>query len=91
MDGGEVFTDISKKEGVESIGHEMGIYTEDEMSLTRWMKVNLERGATELFNALDVGIENPLDKFTTQSVNEVMPQSGERQLRSESDCHQQQH
>ncbi|CSR43441.1 Uncharacterised protein [Shigella sonnei] len=43
-----------------------------------------------MFNALDVGIENPLDKFTTQSVNEVMPQSGERQLRSESDCHQQQ-
>ena len=41
VDGGEVFTDISKKEGVESIGHEMGIYTEDEMSLTRWMKVNL--------------------------------------------------
>ena len=40
-DSGEVLTDINKNDDIHSFGNEMGIYAEDEMSLTRWMKVNL--------------------------------------------------
>ena len=45
--------------------------------------------AAELLNALYLSIEDPLDKLTAQTENEMVPERGQRQLGTERNRHQQ--
>ena len=45
--------------------------------------------AAELLNALYLGVQDPLDKLTAQTENEMVPERGQRKLGAERNRHQQ--